>query len=158
MKQNKKKIVRVDFIFSYWIFFWFVIYQIKLIPYNPKDAIIFAVVVNIIMLLYLIYNKSRGYYLFKFSFINTIIKIIPLLTLYNTKTTSKDNVFLLLILFLYLLWIYFNQLIGIQSVKQTIDDMFVAYIKNGENDKETILSHYYDKGFNYLYKRKLTNK
>lgn len=152
-KMNKnKKIIRIDFIFSYWILFWFVVYYMKLISYNPKDAVNFSIFVNITMFLYLIYNKSSKYYLFKFLFINTALKIIPFLILYKTTTNKKDNNFLLLLLFLYLSWIYFNQLIGIQSINQTFDDMFVAYMKNGQNDKETILSHYYDKSFNYLYK------
>jgi hypothetical protein len=157
MNQNKKKIIRIDFIFSYWILFWFICHKIKLISFNPRDAIIFSICVNFMMFLFLIYNKSSRYYLFKFSFINTMLKIIPFITLYNTKTTPKDNYFLLLLLCLYLIWIYFNQFIGFQSINQTFDDMFVAYMKNGENDKETILSHYYDKSFNYLYKKINTN-
>ena len=64
MNTNKKKIIRIDFIFSYWIFFWFVIYQMKLVSYNPKNAIIFSIWINVIMLLYLIHNKSSKYYLF----------------------------------------------------------------------------------------------
>ena len=149
------EITRFDFIFSYWILFWFICYQIKLIQFNPKNAIIFSIIVNIIMFIFLIYNKSNRYYLFKFLFINTIIKIIPFLLIYKTKTTSKDNYFFLSLLFLYIFWIYFNQFIGIHSVNQTFHDIFVAYIKNDENNKETILSHYYDKTFNYLYKNKI---
>ena len=37
MRQNKKQYIRIDFIFSYWILFWFIGYQLKLIPFNPKD-------------------------------------------------------------------------------------------------------------------------
>ena len=28
--------IRSDYIFSYWIFLWFILYLLKLVPYNPK--------------------------------------------------------------------------------------------------------------------------
>ena len=154
MNQNKKKIIRIDFIFSYWILFWFIGYQLKIVPFNPKDAITIAICANIIMLLFLIYNKSSAYNIFKFSSINSVFKLIPFLLLYNTKTTAKDNYFFLFLLSLYIIWIYSNQVAGSQTMYQTFDDIFIAYMKNGvKNNKQTILNYYYDSGFNYLYKK-----
>ena len=40
---------RFDFIFSYWIFIWYILYELKIVSYNPKGALVFALVENLIL-------------------------------------------------------------------------------------------------------------
>jgi hypothetical protein len=144
-KQNKQNnYIRSDFIFSYWIFLWFILYQQKFVPYNPKNAISIGIMVNFIMLLYLLHKKTKTYNTVKFIIINSIIKIIPLILVWKTKTTKLDNYFCVVLFCAYILWIYYNDKTKKQTMNQTYEDLFTAYLNDGNNNKKTVLSHQYD--------------
>jgi len=144
-------IIRPDFIFSYWIFIWFLLYKVDLIQYNPKKAIILAIFFNVIICMYMIYKKIKKYSLVKFISINAIIKIIPLLYIYDTKTDVNDDYFLLFISCLYLIWIYIN------DETDPYIKLIYGYINDNSkdmNDKDdnitTPLGYYYDKIYHSL--------
>lgn len=152
--QNKQNTIRPDFIFSYWIFLWFLLYELKLVSYNPKNAISVGIVTNIFMLLFLINKKAKMYNIIKFIVINSIIKIIPFILISKTNVTNSDNYFFIFLVILYLSWIYFNDKMKKQTINQTYDDLLIAYLNDGKNkrknNRKTTLSHYYDIIFNKL--------
>ena len=104
----KKEVIRPDFIFSYWIFFWWILYMIKIIPFNPKFIIILGIIENTFILIIKIYNK---YYssIPSFLIINTVIKIIPLISVLNTKIEKNDIIFSIILFILYLIWLIINK-------------------------------------------------
>ena len=146
------KYIRPDFVFSYWIFLWFILFKLKLIQYNPKNAIMFAIAINISMLLFLIQKKSSKYNIIKFIIINTIIKIVPFILIYKSSTTKEDNYFFVFLFCIYLCWIYLNNTNNTNNKKNkqllnvTYNELLFAYIdKNKTNiNKKTPLSYYYD--------------
>jgi|TARA_B110000261_G_C12731071_1_gene216487 hypothetical protein len=100
--------VRVDYIFSYWILFWYILFILKIINYNPKFILIIAIIQNSLGLLYkLLYEPILN------SFILAIIilftKIIPLYSIVNTKIKNKDIYFAILLFIFYNFWIYINE-------------------------------------------------
>ena len=100
--------VRVDYIFSYWILFWYILFILKIINYNPKFILIIAIIQNSLGLLYkLLFEPILN------SFILAIIilftKIIPLYSIVNTKIKNKDIYFAILLFIFYNFWIYINE-------------------------------------------------
>ena len=44
--------LRVDLVFSYWIYVWFIIYFLNYTEYSPKFALTLGLLDNIVMLFY----------------------------------------------------------------------------------------------------------
>ena len=115
---------RFDFVFSYWIFVWFLLYHFQIVSYNPKVGLAIALFTNIIMLFLMISYKNSFHYILLFSIIQLCIKIIPLWTLRNT-IINKMDIFATIILFIiYNIWLAVNNenmvhlsKIGYQAVK-----------------------------------------
>jgi hypothetical protein len=149
-----KSIIRFDFIFSYWIFIWFLLYFIKLIPFNPKVAISCAIIVNIYMIIYLIYKNSKIYNIIKFILINVFIKLIPLIIIINTKTNIVDIYFFIFLINIYILWMYLNNKNNKVSLNNFIDayyKLFYSYMTNKNNN--TFFGYYYDWLYEILVKK-----
>jgi len=100
--------MRFDFVFSYWIFMWYIFYIIDIVKYNPKWALTIGVIENIGALLLMIFYKNSIINIFLFCFINLFIKILPLWTLRKSKY-DINGIYSLIILFcIYLLWLKIN--------------------------------------------------
>ena len=78
--------LRYDLVFSYWIFFWWILYILHLTgDYNPKFLLLFIIV-------------------------NIFIKIIPIYFVWNHRITMND-IFVSGFLFCaYLFWLYMNNI------------------------------------------------
>ena len=118
--------LRGDFIFSYWIFVWYLLYISGIFPYSPKIALLLAISINIIMFVLMIYYKTRGIYIFNFIFINFFIKILPYYTLIREKIYMRDLKSLVIIFIVYSVWLYMNGL----SVIKYQDKIFKAVVYN----------------------------
>ena len=92
MEQN---FIRPDFMFSYWIFTWFLLYYIIQITtaktdyisfkehLNPKLSLIFALIENIMLFVFLVIKNTKLYILCMFIVTTTIFKIIPIYLVYG---------------------------------------------------------------------------
>jgi len=100
---------RIDLVFSYWIFAWFLLYYFGIIDYNPKLILIFAFIENIFIFIAMIMNKTPLIQLLKFLFINFFIKILPLWYVWRTKIMFNDIYPTILLCILYLIWVYINK-------------------------------------------------
>lgn len=99
---------RFDFVFSYWIFVWFLLYHFKIVSYNPKVGLAIALFTNALMLFLMISYKNSLHYILLFSLIQLCIKIIPLWSVRNT-TINKMDIFATIILFImYNIWLAVN--------------------------------------------------
>jgi hypothetical protein len=97
------KPMRFDYIFSYWIFLWWILYQMKITDKNPKLMLIIA-------LLYIIFvvattSKASSCYALPFFISNLIIKIYPLYTLRNTEIKESDIYFTFLFFLVFMAWL-----------------------------------------------------
>ena len=116
-------IPRFDLAFSYWIFTWYLLYICKIIKYNPLFFLIIAFIENIIYLALLIYYKNSLLYIFLFIFINFFIKVIPIWTLRNTQFNYDDIDIGIILFFIYLCWLYFNNKLNINSLTQLLNSI-----------------------------------
>lgn len=101
--------MRVDFIFSYWIFFWYLLYISGLIvQYNPKFAILCGLAENVFILLLMLYFHTNVKLILLFIIMMIPLKIIPLYTLWDTKITWIDVQITFFVFLFYLVWGYMN--------------------------------------------------
>jgi hypothetical protein len=138
------KQIRLDFIFSYWIFTWYILYLLKIIKYSPKFALYVAMIDNMILLGILIYKKSPIYDITKFLAINIFIKYLPIYTLLDEKIKTRDIIATIILFLIYIVYIYVNN-----------NDIYGIYNKliKGYSDSEeykTPASAFYDSIFNKL--------
>ena len=116
--------LRADFVFSYWIYVWYLFYITKIIPYSPKFALILGLIDNFVMLvLMLLYGTSRKT-IFYFIVINTIIKVIPLYYLQSQKILWKDIYFTCGLFILFIIWLHINK----QSLQGNIKEIHDSLI------------------------------
>jgi hypothetical protein len=101
-------IERFDFVFSYWIFAWFILYELKITHYNPKIALIIGLLVNVIELSTMIYYKNSFSNIFLFSLINFIFKVVPLWILRKTEYKVIDVYADIGLFIIYLFWLFIN--------------------------------------------------
>lgn len=99
---------RIDFVFSYWIFIWYIFYIIGIVKYNPKWGLTIALIENIFALCLMIVYKNSIINIFLFCFINFFIKILPLWTLRKSKYDMNDIYSLIILFLIYLVWIKIN--------------------------------------------------
>jgi hypothetical protein len=102
MKQN---IFRVDFIFSYWIVAWTLIYTVfpHKVP-SPLLALYIALAINAIELLYIILFHYNTWTIIKFIGMIMIIKVLPIFIVYyyyNKKINLYIDLQHMAILFLF---------------------------------------------------------
>ena len=101
-------IPRLDLAFSYWIFAQYLLYICKIIKYNPLLFLIIGLIFEIIYLIVIIYYKKSPLYIFLFIFINFFIKVLPIWTLKNTKINYDDIGAGIILFFIYIGWVWFN--------------------------------------------------
>ena len=118
-------IPRLDLAFSYWIFAWYLLYIFKIIKYNPLCFLIIALIENIIHLSLIIYYKNSPLYIFLFIFINLFIKVLPIWTLKNTTFNYDDIGAGIILFFIYIGWMKFNNKLNTNYFKK----LFIS-IKN----------------------------
>jgi hypothetical protein len=101
---------RPDFIFSYWIFAWYLLYYFTPFPvYNPKFAIILGLIENAIVVFLMFYYKTNPRLILLFVIMVFLLKIIPLYTILNLKIERKDVLATFGLFGVYLLWTFLNK-------------------------------------------------
>jgi len=101
-------IERFDFVFSYWIFAWFILYELKIIQFNPKIALIMALITTLIEVFMMIYFNNSVFNIFLFSFINFIMKVLPLWILRKSEYKIIDIYAFIGLFIIYLVWLFIN--------------------------------------------------
>jgi len=119
-------IIRPDFIFSYWIFVWFILYFIRIVNINPKLWIILGLIIEIIGIFFMLHFDF--YYIFRFIFINFWIKVVPLYVVWNTSIRNIDIVYSVVLVVIYLIWLYINN----QSIYTIYEMIYNSHTKNAK--------------------------
>lgn len=95
-----------DYIFSDWIFIWWILFYFKFTKYNPKFILIVSLIQNCFMFLYLFTQNTQKIVIISFFIIDLIIKIIPIISIINTKINKDDIYFTILLYLVYNLYLY----------------------------------------------------
>lgn len=102
--------IRFDFLFSYWILIWFIIYYFinppdsKIVNFiknymNPIYALLFALIENIITFIFIIKSRFEWWFFLIFIFMMVFIKFLPIYLLRNSKIHFIPNIISLGIIF-----------------------------------------------------------
>ena len=113
--------IRPDYIFSYWIFVWYLLYITGLFTHNPKLAVIIGLVENLFVLLSMMYYNVNLKNILYFMIVIIVIKVIPLWTLRNTVISKKDIYPTAGLFLMYLGWIIWDEKVFV--LKQSYTDM-----------------------------------
>lgn len=116
-------VLRADLVFSYWIYFWYILYAFKFISYSPKFALILGLIDNLIMLFLMLYFGTSTKTIFNFILINTLIKVIPLYTLRNEAIQMKDIYFTIVLSIVFVIWIHLNSQTLVGNLKLVHDSL-----------------------------------
>jgi len=138
--------IRSDYIFSYWIFLWFILYLLKLVPYNPKLIIILGIIEILFTLIYLIVKNASLRKITKFIIINIIIKFIPLLLIYKDPLRKKDIYATVILVLIYTIWMYINNVNIIEVYQKLINSYLEKNLHSG-----SYFSQLYDIIYNKLF-------
>jgi len=120
-----------DYMFSYWIFAWYLLYVLCIIPYNPNGWIIFAIIMSVYNVVCMV-TYQYYYMLFLFLILLSAIKFIPLYTIFHTQHTMNDFLFGIGLFFVYCLWIRYNN----QSVVHLIETFYLSDVYIKDNNVE----------------------
>jgi len=127
--QKKKKMkYRFDLLFSYWIFIWFIFYELRLIKQNPFFGLCVAMIVGTFDL-YIIWERVDWIYFFV---VYLIIKFIPFCVLIYTKRIKWDVGFTFALGFIYLVYLRLNNITNLDKLYygKTKVAPFVAILKD----------------------------
>jgi len=147
--------LRTDYIFSIWIFIWFIVYALNLTKYNPTFALLFAVFFINISMIYFIRNKIDNYHIYRFIIICAIEKFLPLAYIYYTEDLNvdiDDVVFTVLLFIAYNINLLINDTDLYRVYKQYIN----SYLYDDEN--KMYYTQLYDETYKYFYNIKNTHQ
>jgi hypothetical protein len=141
--------LRTDFIFSIWIFVWFVFYVFKLTTYNPTFALLIAVGFILISIVYFVSNNIDNYHIYRFVIICIIEKFLPLSYLYyieDLNIETDDIVFTGIIFLAYNV----NLLLNDTDLYQVYKKYTNSYLDT-EAGNNMFYTHAYDDVYKYFY-------
>jgi hypothetical protein len=110
-------VLRIDLVFSYWIYVWFLLYFFKYTIYSPKFALTLGVLDNIGLLILMLMWGTSMKTISWFLIINIFIKIIPLYSLRNEPYKRKDIYFMLGLFGIYIIWLHINNQSLVGNIK-----------------------------------------
>jgi len=105
MLQN----IRPDYLFSYWVFAWYVLYMTGILTPNPKFAILVALLENVLVLVSMVYLRMNPKKIYYFFIMILLVKGIPLWTLRNSTITKRDVSATFGLLLMYVGWIIWDE-------------------------------------------------
>ena len=124
MLQN----IRPDYLLSYWVFAWYLLYMFGLVRPNPKFAIILTLLENLWMLLWMVYLKVKPKKIIYFAMMIVLIKVIPLLTVIQDKIDIRDIYATFGLVLMYIGWIVWDE---------KVNELYGAYTQILSNSIQT---------------------
>ena len=115
--------LRGDLVFSYWIYTWFILYELQIIDYSPKFPLILGIIHNLIMLIFMLLYGTSIRTIFYFIVINTIIKVVPLYYLRNEAIKLNDIYFTCGLFLLFIFWLHLNEQSLVGNIKLIHDSL-----------------------------------
>lgn len=97
--------IRLDYVFSYWIFVWYILYMCNIVSTSPKLVLCIALLFNAISFSTLLYRRVKAYNVIKFLTMNMLIKYLPLYTILNERITNDQVVATLIVSIVYAIYV-----------------------------------------------------
>ena len=94
---------RIDFIFSYWIFAWYLLYMSRITIYSPKLAFIIAAVEALFS--FMLLKTANTMTMIYMIIIACCIKIFPLISLWREPIRQRDIWALISLFIIYNVWL-----------------------------------------------------
>lgn len=138
--------LRGDLVFSYWIYTWFILYELKFTEYSPKFPLILGVIDNLIMLILMILYGTSRRTIFYFVVINTLIKVLPLYYLRDESIKLTDVYFTCGLFIVFVFWLHVNKQSLVGNIKLIYDSLlygkdqtpFMALLKKIKSNYKTM--------------------
>jgi len=127
---------RFDFLFSYWIFAWYMFYALGVTTYSPKAFLIISVSINILIFLSMIYYKNSLIYILLFVVANFIIKIIPIILIHHITIKPRDYYAGAGLFIIYNIWLLING----TSLDKIVKNHYDSIVKNKAGTPFTTLT------------------
>ena len=118
--------MRFDFVFSYWIFSWYLLYMVKFVKSSPKLALGLGIIGNIVLLTLVILFGANLRTILSFIIINSVIKVIPYYSLRGETIRARDVKPIIILFIIYLCWVYYNK----QGLTGNYKRIFDSLVKN----------------------------
>jgi hypothetical protein len=111
--------IRIDFLFSYWIFAWFIFFyfldkttkygKFTTTYFSPMIALWFGFLYDFLSFFYLIFINPDFTMILKYAIMLLVIKITPLYLLRNTPIHYlQDTLSLIFLFFIYIVYLHLN--------------------------------------------------
>jgi hypothetical protein len=117
----KGDFLRLDFIFSYWILAWFLLYVAGLVKASPKLGILLGILENFAAVLIFAMNGVSWITIAYFIGINTLLKGIPYYIVRRDTIFLRDFVNILAVFFAYCVWLWINKTDGVQAYRELMN-------------------------------------
>jgi len=95
-----------DLAFSYWIFVWFLVYELDITRFNPKIWLVLALLHNILLCGLFIYYGHNFSLILLFLLIIVFVKFIPLWILRKTPYNTRDFIAGFVLYIFFNIWKY----------------------------------------------------
>lgn len=136
MSEGEERVIRLDLILSYWLFVWWLLYEMGIVKDNPKLMLLIGLFVNMVMLLLKVLNGSDT--VLPFVIINTVIKVLPLLMLMKTRIKRKDVESSLKVVIMYVVWVMLNLETVMENVNKgaraPFENWWVTHMRNNRGE------------------------
>jgi len=124
-----------SYIFSYWLFIWYLLYIFDLTKCNPKLILQFALLHNMIVLIYqILMNENicaNGIFVCGVIY----LKVIPLYTIKDTKVNCYDIRVSVLVYLLFLVWLKIRN----KDLFEFQMDLMREFVHTSERDSPTTI-------------------
>ena len=132
---------RIDLVFSYWIFAWFIAYFFDSSIVSPFIALSVGILDNAIMLFLMFMYHIPWIQIAVFVGINIFIKIIPMWWLLrhdHSKNYVQQIISLVVLLAIYTVWLWFNHESYAKNTANffhglkhgSVEDVFTPYVRH----------------------------
>ena len=122
--------ISVDYLFSYWIFAWFILFILCIkstfvkTHFNPRFALLIALFANILIFIYFLFHNATIQVLLKYILVIILFKIIPLFLLRKEKVRWFNEIRIAVIIFIiYCMYIESNNIHLYDVIEQTAVDI-----------------------------------
>ena len=153
---DKQGNLRVDYLFSYWVFFWFLIYfftqnvQRSSIAnmiqkhFNPKLALYFAFIENFATFIYIILIQSKLVIIVKYLLMMLLVKILPIYLIKQKINLWNDSIVFICIFSIYVFYLFMND----ETIYSVYERTFTS-VKTNQN--KTPMFYLFDKIIHLFY-------
>ncbi len=146
------QLLRSDFILSYWILAWFILYIIGVVRTSPLFPTLLGAIENIGSVIYFIFMGASPYNIIKFIIINAIIKGLPLwYMIVRGHTITRSSIIATgLMVGLYYTWLLMNNM-NLYKIYELVGN---GYIDGTNTTRKTFFSYWYDVAYDKIIKRR----